>query len=669
MNLKKLLVKWAGKLDMGRTKVDLSAEQIELQASWYIAEFFIQGAIDHTPRIVVKDESGKRIDRSLVGFHSGRNRMLIYLPKGDLEAYSKSIDFDTLGQVSLLESRARILLISYRYLYDFFSIKNFFRVLSMQFQKDFELSTELLHFYSPRADRYLSNLTYWQPFKRFEKLLAWWSKGPRIAVLIEDESQRQELAKSVVPAEFIINVNDSPSANAALPSNIDYVIPLSRTEHLREASIFMLKRVLKKSKTNPHLIYTDHDYQYDEKLGQQVMLPVFKPQASQCYLHCYNYLGPALVFSSTVLNNADLADLLNDETRYRLAINCFEDTQKVMHISEALFYSERQTPMATPQPNSAQSPWSNIDWQRRDDYNALIASPKWQDLPSVDLIIPTRDGLEVLKPCIDSILKLTDYPNFKIIVVDNGSENTETHEYFKHITQDQRVSVVDFPGEFNYSAINNYAVAQGDSEYIALVNNDIEVIHADWLRQMMVWASQSNVGAVGAKLLFGNDLVQHAGVIVGMGNAAGHIHRLEAKDSAGYQHRCLATQNMMAVTAACLVTPRAVFEELSGLDEQSLKVAYNDIDYCLRIEQLGYDIIWTPEAQLYHHESVSRGDDMSEKHIERYFQELGVFQKRWKTKGFVDKYYSRHLRISDEGVYPQIGRSESDELHYVGPSS
>ena len=115
------------------------------------------------------------------------------------------------------------------------------------------------------------------------------------------------------------------------------------------------------------------------------MLPVFKPQASQCYLHCYNYLGPALVFSSTVLNNADLADLLNDETRYRLAINCFEDTQKVMHISEALFYSERQTPMATPQPNSAQSPWSNIDWQRRDDYNALIASPKWQDLPSVDL--------------------------------------------------------------------------------------------------------------------------------------------------------------------------------------------------------------------------------------------------------------------------------------------
>jgi len=160
-------------------------------------------------------------------------------------------------------------------------------------------------------------------------------------------------------------------------------------------------------------------------------------------------------------------------------------------------------------------------------------------------------------------------------------------------------------------------------------------------------------------------LIQHAGVVIGMGNAAGHIHRLEASESAGYQQRCLATQNMMAVTAACLVTSRSLFEELGGLDEKSLKVAYNDIDFCLRVEQLGYEIIWTPEARLYHHESVSRGDDMSEKHIERYFQELGVFQKRWKTKGFVDKYYSRHLRISDEGVYPQLNRSEPDELHYV----
>ncbi|MFT6408409.1 MAG: GT2 family glycosyltransferase [Arenicella sp.] len=278
------------------------------------------------------------------------------------------------------------------------------------------------------------------------------------------------------------------------------------------------------------------------------------------------------------------------------------------------------------------------------------------------MIIPTRDGLAVLKPCIDSILSKTSYPNYKIIVADNGSELAETHEYLSQISQDPRVSIVDYPGEFNYSAINNFAVSKGQSEYVALVNNDIEVIDGDWLTQMMVWASQETVGIVGAKLLFENGKVQHAGVTIGLGNAAGHIHRLEDGDAPGYQLRCLATQNMMAVTAACLVTPRALFEELGGLDEVAFKVAYNDIDYCLRVESKGHQVIWTPEAVLHHHESVSRGDDMSEQHIERYFRELEVFQSRWKSKGFVDKYYSKHLRISDEGVFPQVQRQEQDEL-------
>ena len=151
-----------------------------------------------------------------------------------------------------------------------------------------------------------------------------------------------------------------------------------------------------------------------------------------------------------------------------------------------------------------------------------------------------------------------------------------------------------------------------------------------------------------------------------MGNAAGHIHRLEEGDAPGYQLRCLATQNMMAVTAACLVTPRALFEELGGLDEVAFKVAYNDVDYCLRVESSGQDVIWTPEAVLYHHESVSRGDDMSDQHIERYFRELEVFQSRWKSKGFVDKYYSKHLRITDEGVFPQIEREQEDQLKMLG---
>ena len=191
------------------------------------------------------------------------------------------------------------------------------------------------------------------------------------------------------------------------------------------------------------------------------------------------------------------------------------------------------------------------------------------------------------------------------------------------------------------------------------------MIKGDWLTQMMAWAQQDNVGIVGAKLLFGNGNIQHAGVTLGMGNAAGHIHRFEKGTTLGYQHRCVATQKMMAVTAACLITPRSLYNEIGGLDEVNFKVAYNDIDFCLKVEQMGYDIIWTPEACLYHHESVSRGDDMSDKHIDRYFKELSRFQKRWKSKRTVDKYYSKHLRVDDEGVYPMFSEAGSEQLEFL----
>jgi len=478
-------------------------------------------------------------------------------------------------------------------------------------------------------------------------------------VLIEDQSQREWLDELLVPPDYILSGNDS------LPSDVDFVLPLAKTERLREPSVLMLKRALKHKAQKLSLVYTDHDYSVDEVENARPQEPVFKPEPSQAYLYCFNYIGPSLLFAAEVVKDIALKELLSDDARYRLALNCFANPERVRHISEALIISDRREAPSTPKPLSRQSPWPNILWLARDGYNALVADQENMPCPSVDVVIPTRDGLSVLKPCIDSLLEKTAYPNFKIIIVDNGSELAETHAYFAQVKHDARVNIVSYPGEFNYSAINNFAVAQGQSDYVALVNNDIEVIHADWLHQMMVWAMQDKVGIVGAKLLFGNGQVQHAGVTIGMGNAAGHIHRLEEGDSPGYQFRCLATQNMMAVTAACFITPRALFEELGGLDAERFKVAYNDIDYCLRVETLGHDIIWTPEARLFHHESVSRGDDMSAQHVERYFNELGALQKRWKTKGFVDKYYSRHLRISDEGVYPQLEGLESDELQFL----
>lgn len=649
--------------------VELTAMQggVPIDAGWYVTEFNIQGSIQHVPEIVVEDNDNKEVRRSLIGFHSGRNRMLIYLPTGRITAYDKALQFDFLSRVSELEGRARVLLISFRYLMDFFSIKLLFRIIAMQFQNRFELSTDLLQFYFPK--NYLYEIQRWNRLKGFAWILNWLTRGVSVAVLIEDESQRRLLLDQLVPADQIVLAGDGD----VKLDEIDYLLPLAKTERLREPAIAMIKRAVKQSKKAPAMLYSDHDYSSTQWVGQDngqqpqgVMEPVLKPQASLAYLHCFNYVGPATVFATDYLQANNIVALLSDEERYRLCIELFQKEGGAHHIPEALFVSDRaaekqQYSTSTPAPNS-QSAWPNIEWQRRADYNVLTASPNWQERPSVDLIIPTRDGLDVLKPCVQSILEITDYPNFSIYLVDNNSELPETKQYLQEIALHDQVTVIDFPGEFNYSAINNLAVAQGSSDYIALINNDVEVIHADWLTQMMVWASQDNVGIVGAKLLFGNGKVQHAGVTIGMGNAAGHIHRLADGDSLGYQNRLVATQNMMAVTAACLLTPRKLFENVGGLDEEFLKVAYNDIDYCLTVEKLGMEIIWTPEATLYHHESVSRGDDMSEQHIERYLNEVAMLQKRWKTKGFVDKYYSKHLRINDEGVFPQVFLSDSGQM-------
>jgi GT2 family glycosyltransferase len=672
MSIRKSLIKLANRIESGWQMIDFNVSPVNIPAGWYVSEFILKGALANTPRIIIEGADGKPKQRSLTGFHSGRNRMLFFLPAGRMTAVSESIEFTLLAKVPWWEGRARILLICFRYLIDFFSPWVLIKMIVMQFNKPFDLSTKLLVFYAPPAEAigYLNDVLWWQKWRRHGPTLAWFYRDIKIAVLIEDESQREALTDMMVPADTIL------MADQSLLTEIDYLIPLAKSEQLRDPAILMLKRAIRKAiKANrrsdkrgsgkPKLVYTDHDYLFDERLGQKAMEPVFKPNPSAAYLHCYDYLGPSVMFAASVLDDCRLSELHDGETQYLLAIEIFQDVSDVLHVADVLFVSASQQQLQTPQPSDSESNWPDISWQRHANYNVLRADSSWNDLPSVDLIIPTRDGLAVLKPCIESILELTEYSNYKIIIVDNGSELAETHEFLTKVSEDPRVKVVDFPGEFNYSAINNFAIAQGNSDYVAMVNNDIEVIHGDWLKQMMVWAKQPNVGIVGAKLLFGNGLIQHAGVTIGMGNAAGHIHRLEDGDALGYQNRCMATQNMMAVTAACLITPRSVFEDLGGLDYEHFKVAYNDIDYCLRVEKSGLNIIWTPEARLYHHESVSRGDDMSPQHIERYFYELGVLKKRWKTVGYVDKYYSRHLRISDEGVYPQVSVKGSDKLRML----
>jgi GT2 family glycosyltransferase len=264
--------------------------------------------------------------------------------------------------------------------------------------------------------------------------------------------------------------------------------------------------------------------------------------------------------------------------------------------------------------------------------------------PMVSLLIPTRDRVDLLRRCVGSILKKTTYPNYEIIILDNESREQKTLDYLEEVKADSRVRVVRWPHPFNYSAINNFGAAQARGEVIGLLNNDIEVITPGWLTEMVGHALRPEIGVVGAMLYYPNDTIQHAGVVLGIGGVAGHVHVGAPRGYPGLRHRAGLAQTLSAVTAACVLMRASIFREVGGLDEQ-LRVAFNDIDLCLRVREKGYRNLWTPFAELYHYESATRGYENTPEKIERFKQEESFMKRRWKDALDTDPYYNPNFTL------------------------
>lgn len=263
--------------------------------------------------------------------------------------------------------------------------------------------------------------------------------------------------------------------------------------------------------------------------------------------------------------------------------------------------------------------------------------------PMVSVVIPTKDCVELVKACIESILEKTTYPNYEILLIDNNSEKAESLAYFAALSKLERIRVLSYPHAFNYSAINNFAVKQALGEVIALVNNDIEVISPAWLTYMVGHVLREDIGCVGAKLLYGHDAIQHAGVVLGYGGGAGHAHKYFPRYHPGYLNRLVASNNYSAVTAACLLVKKSHYIEVGGLNEADLTVAFNDVDFCLKVASLGVRNLYCAEAELYHHESVSRGLDTTPEKAARFQKELGYLQMTWASYIEHDPAYNPNL--------------------------
>jgi len=272
-----------------------------------------------------------------------------------------------------------------------------------------------------------------------------------------------------------------------------------------------------------------------------------------------------------------------------------------------------------------------------------INYPIPKDAPLVSLLIPTRDGYDILSQCIESILEKTLYPNYEILILDNETTCQKTLNYFEELKKNDKIKILEYHKAFNYSAINNFAVKYAKGEFVGLINNDVEIISKNWLSEMMQYAIQSNIGAVGAKLYYENDTIQHAGVVLGIGGVAGHSHKYFQKSEHGYFSRLKIVQNYSAVTGACLVVRKKLYNEVGGLDEKNLTVAFNDVDFCLKLLEKGYMNIWTPYAELYHHESISRGAEDNPIKIKRFQAEIDFMQNRWGDVLVNDKYYNKNL--------------------------
>ncbi|UQB43275.1 glycosyltransferase family 2 protein [Thiomicrospira microaerophila] len=269
--------------------------------------------------------------------------------------------------------------------------------------------------------------------------------------------------------------------------------------------------------------------------------------------------------------------------------------------------------------------------------------------PLVSLLIPTRNGHDILKMCLDSILNKTTYAHYEIIILDNQTTCTKTKNLFTTLSSKHpNIRVVKWDKPFNYSAINNFGVEHAQGEIIGLINNDIEVISPDWLNEMVSQAVRPEIGCVGAKLYYPNDTIQHAGVILGIGGVAGHSHKYFSKKHPGYFTRLNLTQNFSAVTAACLIVKKSIYKHVGGLDEHNLTVAFNDVDFCLKVREAGYRNLFTPWAELYHHESISRGAENTSAKRKRFAGEVSFMKTKWKSALHHDPAYNRNLTLEHE---------------------
>lgn len=422
------------------------------------------------------------------------------------------------------------------------------------------------------------------------------------------------------------------------------------------------------------VVYFDEDVMYQSLRCQ----PIFKTKLNIDLLYSHNYIGNhCYIAYESLLNNSGFVGFdaqAADSFLYAHYLKVSQlRPQQIHHIAKVLIHNHltAKVEATTKQSAAAESSvFYNLHHGSRDSAclqsfldayypDAQAASGLlegthhviWSllaSLPMVSIIIPTKDNIALLDAAIQSVLTRTDYPSFEIIVVNNNSELPESLAYFAQLITHAKITVLEHPHPFNFSEINNMAVQHAQGEVLLFLNNDVEVINKGWLTELVRHAHRDDIGCVGAKLYYKNEQIQHAGVIMGIGDVAEHSHRFYHKDEIGYHGRLMLVQNYAAVTGACLAIRKQTFFEIGQFNATDLAVAYNDVDLCLKALQRGYRNVWTPYAELYHYESISRGKDTTPEKKARQQKEIHYMRHTWSEYIRRDPYHNPNFKADKE---------------------
>jgi len=459
------------------------------------------------------------------------------------------------------------------------------------------------------------------------------------------------------------NLGISAASNEALSmARGDYVALMDHDDELTPDAIFEVVKTI--NRQGAEFIYSDED---KLELDGTYSEPHFKPDYSPDMFLSQNYLSHLTVIKKSLIDQAGgFTTGLDGAQDYDLYLKVLEHTDKVAHIPKVL-YHWRKIPGSTAavfdDKSYAQDAGALALSQavQRRGLDAEVVGGKYPGtyrvkyainaLPLISIIIPFKDKPDLLKMCIESILGKSSYSNFEIIGISNNSEEEETFAEMDRLKSlDTRISFFEHNVPFNFSEINNYAVRNhANGEHVLLLNNDIEIISPEWIESLLEFSQRNDVGAVGAKLYYPNGNLQHTGIIIGIGSVAGHSHKYQDGNHHGYFSRPNIVQNLSAVTGACLMVKKEIFEEVGGLDAENLKIAFNDVDFCLRIREKGYLNVYTPYCEAIHHESVSRGYEETKEQQERFAREVKFMASRHKElleSG--DPYYNCNLTLHHE---------------------